>query len=124
MVSNDKSKEKKKKEKKASKEIVIKNHHLVHDDIGSLLRSLNLFNVSLNGVDGDLVGGVDIVPNAEIGAVLRHDHIAVRNPLHVRAEVQQLRSGLIFQVVDMKEAPFVSKQEEVGSSVKLQPIDL
>jgi hypothetical protein len=75
-------------------------------------------------VDGDLVGGVDIVPNAEVGAVLRHDHVAVRNPLHVRAEVQQLRSSLIFQVVDVEEAPLVSKQEEIGSSVELQPIDL
>jgi hypothetical protein len=98
--------------------------NLVHDDGRALLGALDLLDVSLDGVDGDLVWRVDVVPDAQVASVLRHHHVAVGHPLHVRAEVQQLRPGLQLQVVDMQEAPLVPEEQQVCATVQLQPVHL
>ena len=51
------------------------------DDLGSALFSLDFDDVAFDGEHGDSLRGVDVVPHAQITAVLRHHHVRTRYPL-------------------------------------------
>eukprot|EP00959_Pyramimonas_sp_CCMP1952_P474805 9503851-Pyramimonas_sp.AAC.15 len=78
----------------------------------------------LDGEDGDLIRVVDGVPHAEVAPVLRHHHVALRHPLHVRAVVQHGGALLLRQVVKVQLPLLVAEQQVRRARVELQPVNL
>jgi len=61
-------------------------HALVHGHLGAAGHALDLLDISLDGHDRYSVRRVDVVPDAEVGAALCDDDVAVRHPLYVARE--------------------------------------
>ena len=51
---------------------------------------------------GDFLGSIDVVPNAEVAAILRNHNIAQRHPLHVTAVVEDGGSFLRLDVTQVQ----------------------
>mmetsp|Transcript_1801 Transcript_1801/g.5370 ORF Transcript_1801/g.5370 Transcript_1801/m.5370 type:complete len:438 (+) Transcript_1801:3103-4416(+) len=96
----------------------------VDDDLGSALGAFDVFNVAADLVHRDLVRRVDVVPDTERAAVLRHDHVRVGHPLHVGAVVQERRALLRLDFVQVELPPFVPEEEHGATRVQLEPVDL
>mmetsp|Transcript_28675 Transcript_28675/g.62786 ORF Transcript_28675/g.62786 Transcript_28675/m.62786 type:complete len:342 (+) Transcript_28675:3395-4420(+) len=99
-------------------------HPLVDDHLGPPRRALNVLNVALDRHDRLPLGRVDVVPNAEVGPVLRHHNVRVGHPLHVGAEGEQRRARLRRDVVEVERAPLVAEEKFGRAAVHLHPVDL
>mmetsp|Transcript_8319 Transcript_8319/g.37937 ORF Transcript_8319/g.37937 Transcript_8319/m.37937 type:complete len:491 (+) Transcript_8319:3059-4531(+) len=97
---------------------------LVDDDFGPPLAPLDILNLALDWHGGDAVGGVDAVPHAQVTHVLGHDDVAARDPLHVRAVVEEGVPSLVLHVVEVELALLVSEQHVRAPRVELQPVHL
>ena len=97
---------------------------LVHDDLRLAVAALDLVHVALDLVDGHLVRRRDVVPHAQVVAVLRHNDVGARHPLHVVAVAEQRRARLLGDVEKVQAAALVAEQHQIGAAVELQPVDL
>ena len=52
--------------------------------LGLVVAAVNVDDVSLDGEHGDALGGVDVVPYAQVCLALRHHHVAAGHPLRKR----------------------------------------
>eukprot|EP00968_Pinguiococcus_pyrenoidosus_P019869 scaffold2224_cov261-Pinguiococcus_pyrenoidosus.AAC.42 len=97
---------------------------LVHDDLSAASSTLNFFHGPPNLMNSHLIRRVNVVPDVQRSSRLCHDHVAVRHPLHVRAVVQQGRSTLLIDVIQVQLPALVAEQQETATPIELQPIDL
>mmetsp|Transcript_26671 Transcript_26671/g.67757 ORF Transcript_26671/g.67757 Transcript_26671/m.67757 type:complete len:496 (+) Transcript_26671:2993-4480(+) len=99
-------------------------HTLIDDDAGAAVRPLDVLDVALDLVQRHAVGRVDRVPHAQVASVLRHHDVAIRNPLHVVAVVQQRHALLRLHVEEVQLAALVAEEQAVRAvRVELQPVD-
>ena len=61
-----------------------------------------LLFLNLDREHGDFLRCVNVVPNAQVASVLRHNHVTQWNPLHIRAVVQDGCSLLALDVVQVE----------------------
>mmetsp|Transcript_12778 Transcript_12778/g.33476 ORF Transcript_12778/g.33476 Transcript_12778/m.33476 type:complete len:417 (-) Transcript_12778:981-2231(-) len=99
-------------------------HALVHNDLRAAGGALDVLDLALDGHDGDALGRVDVVPDAQVGAVLRDDDVRVGHPLHVAREREQRRARRRGDVVQMERPAFVTEDELGRAAVHLHPVDL
>mmetsp|Transcript_44375 Transcript_44375/g.105772 ORF Transcript_44375/g.105772 Transcript_44375/m.105772 type:complete len:460 (-) Transcript_44375:1730-3109(-) len=83
---------------------------LVDNHLGAAARALDVLDVALDLEDGHALGRVDRVPDAEVVAVLRHYHVAVRHPLDVGAEVEERRARLRDNVEQVERSAPVAEE--------------
>mmetsp|Transcript_68183 Transcript_68183/g.142092 ORF Transcript_68183/g.142092 Transcript_68183/m.142092 type:complete len:539 (-) Transcript_68183:434-2050(-) len=84
---------------------------LVDDHLRAPPRALDVLDVALDLEDGDPLGRIDGVPDAEVVTVLRHHHVRVRHPLHVARVVEQCRPCLRRDVVQVQVPALVAEEE-------------
>jgi hypothetical protein len=80
-------------------------------------------DVAFDGLGGHFFVRFYVVPNAQVVAVLCHDHVRIGHPLHIRAKVENAIALTSFHVVQVKFHFLVAKQQELGCFVQLQPVD-